>query len=1137
MRPETVDDAAPGRVFVGRERELSELLTGFADAAAGNGRLFMIVGEPGIGKTRLALEVAGHAAARGGRILWGRCWEGGGAPAYWPWVQAIRAYVRQSDADSVRAQLQSGAAYLAHLVPELGARFPEWSAPEGTMGLDSEHARFQLFDAIAGFLRNARQPLVLILDDIHAADQPSLLLLHFVARELRDIPLLILATYRDVEVRRSAWRAELLGTVARESRSISLRGLSAEAVARFIAQSAQQAPSPALVDAVYQATEGNPFFVDEVVHLLVAEGRLQQPLGGPPRGAMLGAALLGTFRVPDAVREAIHRRVDPLSAAVREVLEVASIIGREFEQIPLQHVCGVPAERLLERLAEAVSMGVVIEVPGSVGRYAFSHALVRETLYDDVPPLRRIGLHRQIGEALELAYRADPEPHLAKLAHHFVQAATGGDAAKAISYAARAGQRALTLLAYEDAALWYQRALQVLDTTDGDWARRCQLLLQLAEAQQKAGNGAQARATYHEAARVARVLGAVEPLARAAVGMAAAGAETGVVDTGLIGLLEEALQALPDSDGVLRTAVLSRLAVALYFSKARERRVALSQEAVEMARRLGDTAALAAALMTRHFASWGPGNVEERLALATELLRIGEAAGVPEIVLEGHNWRIVDLLESGDVHGARADAEAYARVAEQLRVPRYGWHATLLRAMFALFEGRFTEGEQLSQEALMQGQRAGVQNAVQFFSVQTFLLHRERGRLGDLEEGVRNLVVQYPALLIWRCGLAFLYAELGLSTEAQREFERLATGGFANLPADANWLPALALLGEVCAFIGDVARAGVLYDLLLPHAKRNVVIATGVACYGSVAYYLGLLATTLSRWGAALEHFEHAIAAHTQMGSPSLAAYAQLGCARALVEAAADSAAPQSARSAHQAQAVALLEHVGASAAALGMTSLANKAAALERRATADTTPPRGPSANRYTPAPAAFRREGDYWSISFEGAVFRLKDAKGLRCLVQLLRHPLRDFHATELDGEAPPPSGQSRALHAHGDAGEILDRQARTAYRKRLAELREELHEAQAFDDLGRAAQAQGEIDIITQELAAAVGLGGRSRHAASSAERARVNVTRAIGTALRRIAANHDALGRYLAGTVKTGIFCSYTPDSRTPVSWDL
>ena len=182
MRAAAVDDAEGGRPFVGRERELGELRAGFADAAAGNGRLFMIVGEPGIGKTRLALEVAGHAAARGGRILWGRCWEGGGAPAYWPWVQAIRAYVRNSDAASLRAQLHSGAAYLAHLVPELRSRFPEWSGVAGAVALDSEHARFQLFDAVAGFLRNARQPLVLILDDIHAADQPSLLLLHFVAR-------------------------------------------------------------------------------------------------------------------------------------------------------------------------------------------------------------------------------------------------------------------------------------------------------------------------------------------------------------------------------------------------------------------------------------------------------------------------------------------------------------------------------------------------------------------------------------------------------------------------------------------------------------------------------------------------------------------------------------------------------------------------------------------------------------------------------------------------------------------------------------------------------------------------------------------------------------------------------------------
>ena len=1131
MCAETVEDAETGRVFVGRERELGELLAGFADTAAGTGRLFMVVGEPGIGKTRLALELAAHAAVRGGRILWGRCWEGGGAPAYWPWVQAIRTYVRNIDADSMRAQVGSHAAYLAHLVPELSARIPEWSAAAGAISLESEHARFQLFDAVTGFLRNAaaRQPLVLVLDDIHAADQPSLLLLHFVARELRDLPLLVITTYREVEVRRTSWRAVLLGELARESRRIPLRGLSAEAVARFIARSAQQAPPPALVDAVYEATAGNPFFIDEVVRLLAAEGRLQQP-------DQLGT-WLGSFRVPDAVREAIHRRLDPLSAEVREVLSTASVIGREFEQAPLQHVCGLPSDRLLDILADVAAVGLLIEVPGTVGRYAFSHALVRETLYDDLPPAHRVVLHRRIGEALELTHRADLEPHLAKLAHHFVLAAGGGDVTKAVDYAARAGKRALTLLAYEDAASWYERALQVVETAEVDRAVRCKLLLRLGEAQQKSGETVKARATFQEAARVARTLDAAEPLARAAIGMAAAGAETGVVDAPLVSLLEEALQTLPRTDSVLRTAVLSRLAVALYFSKADERRAAFSQQAVEMARRLGNTAALAAALLTRHFALWGPGNVEERLRLATELLRVGERAGIPEIVIEGHDWRIIDMLEMGDVHAARAETEAYARVAEQLRLPRYRWHATLLRAMFALAEGRFAEGEQLAHDALMQGQRAEVQNALQFFGVQTFLLHRERGRLADLEAGVRSFVEQYPLLPIWRCGLAFLCAELGRAADAQRELDRLAADDFADLPHDANWLPSVALLAEVCSFVGDAAHARRLYELLLPHASRNVVIAIGVVCYGSVAYYLGRLATTLSDWDAAAEHFEHAIALNTQMAARPWVAYAQLGYARALLEAARRSEATATSRSEHHAKALHLLEQAVATAEALGMKSLVTKAATLAATASAGDAPPAPAAARRAGSADGVFQREGEYWSIAFDGKVFRLKDAKGLRCIVQLLRNPGREFHAMELDQEEPPVPARRRQALGTGNAGEILDRQAKAAYRQRLAELREELQEAQAFGDVGRAAGVQREIDIIAEELAAAVGLGGRNRHAASSSERARVNVTRAISTTLRRIAANHDALARYLAATIKTGTFCSYTPDSRAPVSWSL
>ena len=359
----------PRTGFVGRERELAELMDGFADAVAGNGRLFLVVGEPGIGKTRLALEVAGHAAARGGRVLWGRCWEGGGAPAYWPWVQAIRTYVRNSDANTLLAQLPAGAVYLAHLVPELRARLPQVPAADGVVGLDSEDARFQLFDAVAGFLRNARQPLVLILDDIHAADQPSLLLLHFVARELRDIPLLLIGTYREVDARRSAWRAALLGNVARESRHLSLRGLSADAVARFIAQSARQAPPAALVDAVYAATEGNPFFVDEVVRLLAAEGRLQ----GTGRGPLDG------FRIPDEVREAIHRRLDPLPDDTREACSRGDHRPRVRRRGTARG--GRARSHVASALGEVNEARIGRRMPP--GRYAFSHALMRDTLYED----------------------------------------------------------------------------------------------------------------------------------------------------------------------------------------------------------------------------------------------------------------------------------------------------------------------------------------------------------------------------------------------------------------------------------------------------------------------------------------------------------------------------------------------------------------------------------------------------------------------------------------------------------------------------------------------------------------------------------------------------------------------------------
>src|SRR5437016_11869829 len=402
-------------VFVGRHHELVELRAGLEDAATGRGRFFLVVGEAGIGKTRLVEELAREAAARGHLVLWGRCWEGEGAPPYWPWIQVIRACLpRVADG--------AGAPYLAQLVPELGGL----QSPAPPVPPQSEHARFYLFDAVATFLRTRpdHTPLVLVFDDLQWADTPSLLLLQFLVHELRDTAMLVVATYREMEARQSPHVADILGALARDGRHLPLRGFGDEEVALFSEGKTGRSASAALVRAVHHETEGNPFFVDEIVHLLVSEGTLEpRDTSIPPR-----------LPVPEGVREAIRRRLAPLPAPCRDALTLASVVGREFGLGALQRAYGLGADALLEVLRPALGREILLRDPRAAGRYRFAHALIRETIYEELGAAERARLRGRIGDVLATRPQGAPTPPPATLGHRFLAAVPGGGAEKAITY-------------------------------------------------------------------------------------------------------------------------------------------------------------------------------------------------------------------------------------------------------------------------------------------------------------------------------------------------------------------------------------------------------------------------------------------------------------------------------------------------------------------------------------------------------------------------------------------------------------------------------------------------------------------------------------------------------------------------------
>jgi predicted ATPase len=512
-------------VFVGRQPELDRLDAALEDTLAGQGRLVLVAGEAGIGKTRIAEQLVAHARARAARGVWGRCFEGEGAPAYWPWIQMLRAYTATRPTAALRGELGPGATEVAQLLPEVAEVVPDLEPPPS---LDPETARFRLFDAVASFLRRAAREtsLVMILDDLHWADRSSLLLLEHVARVLAESRVLLVGTYRDVEVYRHHPLSDTLAELIRQpvTSRLALHGLSEAEVARCIAAVSGTEPAPEVVAAVHSQSEGNPFFVGEIARLLVSEHRL-------------GANSRLELTIPEGVREVIDRRLNRLTESCNRLLAVAAVEGRDFDLNVVSEAAGLPASDVLEILDEAVDAHLVTETGHGPGRYRFAHALVREVVYTGLRATERARLHHGVGEAIERHQQAETDARLAELAHHFLQCATIGDADKAVEYASRAGRLALDMLAYEQAAGHLEGALRALTFAhQDDGYRRGELLLVLGEAQRAAGDLAPARASYEQAATVAKRIGAAELLARAALGL---GVEftVGVVDDVEIRLL------------------------------------------------------------------------------------------------------------------------------------------------------------------------------------------------------------------------------------------------------------------------------------------------------------------------------------------------------------------------------------------------------------------------------------------------------------------------------------------------------------------------------------------------------------------------------------------------------------------------
>jgi DNA-binding SARP family transcriptional activator/tetratricopeptide (TPR) repeat protein len=836
LRP--ADDQAPGRLrtravapLIGRDDALAALSTAWARTGDGTRRLALVSGEPGIGKTRLAAELVARVQAGGGAALAGRCTPEGHIP-YAPFAEALGGLAAAAGpvalADAVG--VQSGE--LARLVPSLPGA-PQPGDPDG--------ARHRLLAAVdAALVAVARAGgLVLVLDDLHWADEPTLGMLAHLAGSPERARLLVVATLRTTESRAAPALASLLAILRRDPTVLDLRldGLSPEAAARLADAAGAEGRGAALA----ARAGGNPLLVEELARAVVEPGG-----------------------VPSGVRELVAERVGRLGDPAAAVLATAAVAGAEFDLVTIERVAG---DGTLDALEAAVAAGLLTEVDRRPGRFAFTHALVRDAVASSMSAARRARTHGRIAEAL-----TDAPP--AELAHHWRAAADvlPGARERATAASREAAGEAVAALAFEEAARHLTLALDDLDEED------VALLLELGAAHSKAGAIPQARAAYERARALAVARGDGAALAEAALGLGGVGVTILRVDEELVGRLEEALDALPEDDRRTRARVLGRLGVELYYADdaGRARGETCSAEAVALARATGDPEALGAALHAQRIALWRADRLDERLATTRELIALGERERLLELEVQGRHWHFVDVLESGDAEAADEALERYAEATERLGIGAWSWYVPLWRGCRAAMAGRYAEANALGEEAGRIGTLAGDANAGRNAWIQATAILFEQERYDELEEGPALAALESSAVPgAWHSGLAWVFAARGETERGRHHLDAIARDGWALLPRDANHLACLHECAEAAAYLSDIDRGADLVALLAPYAGRCILNARAVNAYASGAYALGRAATAAGDTEAAAEHLTRAAADNRALGAEPRAALAE----------------------------------------------------------------------------------------------------------------------------------------------------------------------------------------------------------------------------------------------------------------------
>ncbi|MFD3415777.1 ATP-binding protein [Streptomyces cyaneofuscatus] len=1088
----------------GRDHPAGILRSEIVRATESHGGLVLVTGEAGIGKTTLVTDGAHEARRRGALVVGGSCWDSDSTPGYWPWVQVLRGLRRSATAAEWAAAQDAADGRLGILLGDPGG--PAGDGTGTADDVDGANASgassdgpeaFGLYDAVTTALVTLSQsrPLVVVLDDLHSADPTSLRLLEFAAQHAWFERLLLIGTYRDVEVEAPGHPLQqlILPLVSRASATLTLTGLGRDEVGALMAVTTGREPEPHLVDEVHRRTGGNPFFVEQTARIWHS--------GSP------------VSTIPPGVREAVRQRLSLLPDAVVSLLTAAAVLGREFRRQVLAVVHGSPVPQV-ERLLESAIVARVV-VPRPSGSYAFAHDLLRETLYASLGDADARRRHAAAVRALDAHGGLDDAVLPGDLARHAHLAGAELERDRRIDLLLAAARDASGRLADEEAIGHYRRALAAASGEPGgeaapesgsgssgpaqapDRRRTALICLDLGEQLRHAGESAEARRLLDRAVDLARELDDPELLARVAITLYRRGT-LGGGEAFMVTFLGEAHRKVTGKDGQDSLSA-DRLAQELAI------------HIMALARDGSDDEALAFSLWARHDSVWGLGSAVERLGLTDEMAVVGRRTQNLDMELHATSMRWVALLELGDP--AFVDQyRTFIRAAERSELPRFALAVAVDGSLIASLQGRFTEAaDALKGEAL--GMEGEDHEAFGFMGCHLhWSLHLLRGNFAEAEKVLTALPgarYPYPGLLE-----ALTAVEQGDAAPALRliaeQSDRAAPYPRAFMPL---WLR---LLAQTATTTGDRRLITRAEDELTPYTGQWVVSLYGCDIGGPVDLWLGMLAAARDDRDTAVATLTEAAASADRLGARPWAVRARLHLVRALLA---------RAEPGDTGRARALLGEVEREAGELGLRHLASEGPALRALPPATGHGP-GASAAVPAPAPAAaeFRRDGSVWQLRWDGRTVHVPDAKGLRDLHSLLGLPGADVPAVHL---LAPEGGAVVAAAGRLGGDPVLDEEAKRRYKEHLARLDAEIDRAAARDDTRQVEAYDRERQALLDQLRTAAGLGGRSRRLGDETERARKTVTARIRDTLRKLDALHPELASHLRESVTTGTTCAYRP----------